>query len=55
MSIKDKQAKQKVLVELINEYSEMKMIVFDQIKKANEYSNRLDGISLRPNYLNNIQ
>ena len=55
VSIKDKQAKQKVLVELINEYSEMKMIVFDQIKKANECSNRLDEISLRPNYLNNVQ
>ena len=55
VSIKDKQAKKKILVELISEYGEIKMIVFDQIKEANECSNKLDEISLRPNYLNNVQ
>ena len=55
VSIKDKDAKKKILVELINDYGKMKMDVFDLIRKANECSNRLDEISLRPNYLNNVQ
>ena len=55
VSIKDKQAKKKILVQLINEYGGMKMMVFNNIKRANECSNRLDEISLRPNYLNNVQ
>ena len=55
VSIKDKEAKKKILVELINEYGEMKMLVFDLIKKAADCANKLDEISLRPNYLNNVQ
>ena len=55
MSIKDKEAKKKILVELISEYGEMKMLVFDMIKKAADCANSLDRISLRPNYLNNVQ
>ena len=55
VSIKDKDAKKKILMEFINEYGKMKMTVFDLIKRANECSNRLDEICLRPNYLSNVQ
>ena len=55
VSIKDKEAKKKILVELISEYGEMKMLVFDLIKKAADCANSLDQISLRPNYLSNVQ
>ena len=55
VSIQDKDAKKKILVELINEYCKIKMVVFDLIKRGNECSKKLDEISLRPNYLSNVQ